>query len=193
MVWTGNYFFFIVCVKYVVTHRFRCVKLNFKVEAELYAYYAWISTLLTQTIRRRALLRLYKKILFAIRAKSLRSRDRLPVMPAALTLVRMECENSYFRYKCEKVILSSWARLRPGESRVKRPLEDKITCNRAFRCRIGKFHEFSRVYSRSQRVTLFLKSTREYVWYFLNNVRFGRNRTYFSAWENLDPVLSYTL
>ena len=34
--------------------------------------------------------------------------------------------NSYFLYKCEKVILSSRKRLRPSEARVQRPHEDKI-------------------------------------------------------------------
>ena len=42
-------------------------------------------------------------------------------------------ENSYFRYKCEKVILSSWGRLRPSEARVKRPHEDKITFSLVYR------------------------------------------------------------
>ena len=41
-------------------------------------------------------------------------------------------ENSYFRYMCEKVILSSWRRLRPSEPRVKRPHEDKITFSLAY-------------------------------------------------------------
>ena len=41
--------------------------------------------------------------------------------------LRTECNNSYFRYKCEKVILSSWGRLRPSEARVERTHEDKIT------------------------------------------------------------------
>ena len=36
-------------------------------------------------------------------------------------------QNSYFRYKCEKVVLFSWRRLRPSEARVKRPHEYKIT------------------------------------------------------------------
>ena len=36
-------------------------------------------------------------------------------------------ENSYFRYKCEKVILSSWRRWRSSEARVKMPHEDKMT------------------------------------------------------------------
>ena len=47
--------------------------------------------------------------------------------------LRTECENSYFRYKCEKVILSPWGRLRPSEARVKRPHEDKITFSLAYR------------------------------------------------------------
>ena len=42
-------------------------------------------------------------------------------------------KNSYFRYKCEKVILSSWGRLRPSEARVKRSYEDKITFSHAYR------------------------------------------------------------
>ena len=42
-------------------------------------------------------------------------------------------KNSYFRYKCEKVILSSCGRLRPSEARVKRPHEDKITFLLAYR------------------------------------------------------------
>ena len=41
--------------------------------------------------------------------------------------------NSYFRYKCEKVILFSWGRLRTSEARVKRPHEDKITFSLAYR------------------------------------------------------------
>ena len=41
--------------------------------------------------------------------------------------------NSYFRYKREKVILSSCRRLRPSEARVKRPHEDKITFSLAYR------------------------------------------------------------
>ena len=41
--------------------------------------------------------------------------------------------NSYFRYKCEKVILSSWGRLRPSEARLKRPHRDKITFSLAYR------------------------------------------------------------
>ena len=43
------------------------------------------------------------------------------------------CKISYFRYKCEKVIVSSWGRLRPSEARVKRPHEDKITFSLAYR------------------------------------------------------------
>ena len=39
--------------------------------------------------------------------------------------LRTECENSYFKYKFEKVILSSCRHLRPSEARVKRPHEDK--------------------------------------------------------------------
>ena len=42
-------------------------------------------------------------------------------------------ENSYFRYKCEKVILSSCGRLQPSEARVKRPHEDKITFSLMYR------------------------------------------------------------
>ena len=51
---------------------------------------------------------------------------------------RTECENSYFRYKCEKVILSSWGRFCPSEARVKRPHGDKITFSHA--CRTQFFH-----------------------------------------------------
>ena len=40
---------------------------------------------------------------------------------------------SYFRYKCEKVILSSGGRLCPSEARVKRPREDKITFSLVYR------------------------------------------------------------
>ena len=46
---------------------------------------------------------------------------------------RYKCDNSYFRYKCEKVILSSWGRLRPSEARLKRPHEDKITFSLVYR------------------------------------------------------------
>ena len=46
---------------------------------------------------------------------------------------RTECENSYFRYKCKKVILTSWERLRPSEARVKRPHVDKITFSLVYR------------------------------------------------------------
>ena len=42
-------------------------------------------------------------------------------------------KNSYFRYKCEKVILSSWGCLHPSETRVKRPHEDKITFSFEYR------------------------------------------------------------
>ena len=42
-------------------------------------------------------------------------------------------KNSYFRYKCEKVILSSWGRLGPSEARVKSPYEDKITFSLVYR------------------------------------------------------------
>ena len=42
-------------------------------------------------------------------------------------------KNSYFRYKCEKVILSSCGRLRPSEARVKRPHKDKITFSLLYR------------------------------------------------------------
>ena len=42
-------------------------------------------------------------------------------------------KNSYFRYKYEKVILSSWGRLRPSEARVKRLHEDKITFSLVYR------------------------------------------------------------
>ena len=48
-------------------------------------------------------------------------------------ILRLEWYNSYFRYKCEKVILSSWGRLRPSEARVKRPHEDKITFSLVYR------------------------------------------------------------
>ena len=41
--------------------------------------------------------------------------------------------NNYFRYKCEKVILSSGGRLRPSEARVKRPHKDKITFSPVYR------------------------------------------------------------
>ena len=41
--------------------------------------------------------------------------------------------NSYFRYKCEKVIVSLCGRLRSSEARVKRPHEDKITFSLAHR------------------------------------------------------------
>ena len=41
--------------------------------------------------------------------------------------------NSYFRYKCEIVILTSWGRLCPSEARVKRPYEDKITFSPLYR------------------------------------------------------------
>ena len=41
-------------------------------------------------------------------------------------------KNSYFRYKCEKVILSSRGRLRPSQARVKRPHDDKITFSLAY-------------------------------------------------------------
>ena len=47
--------------------------------------------------------------------------------------LRTECENCYFRYKCEKVILSSWGRLRPSEARVKSPHGDKTTFSLAYR------------------------------------------------------------
>ena len=52
--------------------------------------------------------------------------------------------NSYFRYKCEKVILSWCGHLRPSEARVKRPHEDKITFSLAYRTQFfdttcGKF------------------------------------------------------
>ena len=50
-----------------------------------------------------------------------------------MSTLRTECENSYFRYKCEKVILSSWGRLRPNEARVKSPHEDKITFSLVYR------------------------------------------------------------
>ena len=40
---------------------------------------------------------------------------------------------SYFRYKCEKVISSSWGHLRPSEVMVKRPHEDKITLSLVYR------------------------------------------------------------
>ena len=42
-------------------------------------------------------------------------------------------KNSYFRYKCEKLILSSCGRLRPSEARVKRPHKDKITFSPVYR------------------------------------------------------------
>ena len=47
--------------------------------------------------------------------------------------MRTECENSYFRYKCEKVILSSCGRLRASEARVKSPQEVKITLSLVYR------------------------------------------------------------
>ena len=54
-----------------------------------------------------------------------------------ITLVRESFSarvlNIIFRYKCEKVILSSWGRLRPSEARVKSQREDKITFSLAYR------------------------------------------------------------
>ena len=46
---------------------------------------------------------------------------------------RTECGSSYFRYKCEKVILSSWGRLRASEARVEREHQDKITFSLVYR------------------------------------------------------------
>ena len=44
-----------------------------------------------------------------------------------------ECENSYYRSKCEKVNLSSSGSLCPSEARLKRPRDDKITFSPVYR------------------------------------------------------------
>ena len=74
--------------------------------------------------------------------------------------LRTECENSYFPYKCEIVILFSCRRLRPSEARVKRPHEDKITFSLAYRSQF--FHTtcvkldvaHAALFERAQSVTL---------------------------------------
>ena len=44
-----------------------------------------------------------------------------------------ECENSYYRSKCEKVNLSSSGSLCPSEARLKRLRDDKITFSPVYR------------------------------------------------------------
>ena len=54
-------------------------------------------------------------------------------MSTLVGFLQIVYRNSYFRYKCEKVILSSWGDLRLSEGRVKRTHEDKITFSLVYR------------------------------------------------------------